>query len=135
MRGYAMMLTVTDLKIVQTKVNMLPYVSDPERWDRPEFWEDIDERGGDCEDFAIAKLQRLKAMGMPIAAMRLAACWCFPNRDGYHGVLLVDLAGQTWVLDNRYPLPMEHALLPYEWHKFQIPGTRRWEYAQGAENG
>jgi predicted transglutaminase-like cysteine proteinase len=124
-----MKLTVTDLKIVQTKVNMLPYKADAERYGCPEFWEAIDESGGDCDDFAIAKLQRLKAMGMPISQMRLATCWALPHQQGYHCVLLVDLDGTTWVLDNRYPLPMEYDLLPYEWDKLQIAGTMNWEKA------
>ncbi len=124
-----MNLTVTDLRIVQTKVNLLPYKSDPERYNQPELWKEIDEEGGDCEDFAIAKMQKLKAMGLPISQMRLATCYCFPNKGGYHAVLLVDLAGQTYVLDNRYPLPMEYDMIPYEWDKFQIAGTLNWEKA------
>ena len=124
-----MTLTLTDLKIVNSKVNLLPYKSDPERYNQPELWKEIDEEGGDCEDFAIAKMQRLKAMGLPISQMRLATCYCFPNKVGYHAVLLVDLAGQTYVLDNRYPLPMEYDMLPYEWDKLQIAGTLNWEKA------
>jgi predicted transglutaminase-like cysteine proteinase len=124
-----MTLTLTDLKIVNSKVNLLPYKSDPERYNLPEVWAEITEDGGDCEDFALAKMHKLYAMGMPISALRLATCYCFPNKQGYHAVLLVDLDGQTYVLDNRYPLPMEYDLLPYEWDKFQIAGTLNWEKA------
>lgn len=123
------MLTVTDLKIVQTKVNAMPYKADADRYGQPEFWEVIGQEGGDCEDFALAKLRHLLAMGMPAAQMRLATCWCFPNHEGYHAVLLVDLNGTTWVLDNRYPLPMEWDLLPYEWHLLQRAGSQHWELA------
>lgn len=123
------MLTVTDLMIVQTKVNAMPYKADADRYGQPEFWEVIGQKGGDCEDFALAKLRHLLAMGMPVAQMRLATCWCFPNHEGYHAVLLVDLNGTTWVLDNRYPLPMEWDLLPYEWHLLQRPGAQQWELA------
>ena len=119
-----MTLTLTDLKIVNTKVNMLPYKSEP-----IDNWDEIDEQGGDCDSYAVGKMQRLKAMGMPISQMRLATCWCLPNREGYHCVLLVDLDGQTYVLDNRYPLPMEWDLVPYEWDKLQIAGTMNWEKA------
>lgn len=133
-----MNLTVTDLRLVQTKVNMFPYLSDATRWALPDFWEEINESGGDCEDYAVAKMQRLKAMGLPASAMRFATAFVEPSaagdkRDRYHGVLLVDLNDQTYVLDNRYPLPMEYDLLPYEWHKFQVPGTQNWEWAKDAD--
>ena len=132
-----MILTPTDLRIVNTKVNMLPYTSDADKYGTPEFWEAA-ETDGDCEDYALAKLQRLKHMGMPIQQMRLATCFVEPRvaaekKDRGHGVLLVDLDGKTMVLDNRYPLPMEHYLLPYEWHKIQIAGTQDWEWAEGAD--
>jgi predicted transglutaminase-like cysteine proteinase len=137
-RGDEVTLTYVDLRIVNGKVNMLPYTSDPEKYKRPEFWE-VADCGGDCEDFALAKLQRLKAMGMPIAQMRLATAFVERSfapekRDRYHAVLLCDLPGQaTYVLDNRYPYPMEHDILPYEWHKLQVAGTREWDWAKDAD--
>jgi predicted transglutaminase-like cysteine proteinase len=45
----------------------------------------------------------------------------------------VGMNSQTYVLDNRHPLPMEYDLLPYEWHKLQIAGTQTWEWAQDAD--
>lgn len=132
-----MKLTATDLRLVNTKVNMLPYTSDATKYGLPEFWEAA-ETDGDCEDYALAKLQRLKHMGLPISQMRLATCFVEPGsaaekKDRGHGVLLVDLNGKTIVLDNRYPLPMDYDLLPYEWHKLQIAGTQQWEWAQDAD--
>ncbi len=138
-----MTLTLTDLKIVNSKVNMLPYKSDAERFGMPEWWSDICDDGGDCEDYSIAKYHRLRAMGMPALQMRFATCFversaAAEKRDRYHCVLLVDMDtvgmnSQTYVLDNRHPLPMEWDLLPYEWHKLQIAGTQTWEWAQGAD--
>jgi len=82
----------------------------------------------DCDSFATAKFLKLTELGWPLSALRLATCWT--ETDVYHCVLLVDMDGQTYVMDNRYPLPMEYQLLRYVWHKFQVPGTQRWEYAQ-----
>jgi predicted transglutaminase-like cysteine proteinase len=115
-----------DLREVNAAVNQFPYRSDPERYGKPEFWEVADAGGSDCEDFALAKLHRLLTLGWPISALRLATCWCFPNKEGYHAVLLADLEGQTWVLDNRHPHPMEYNMLPYEWDKVQVAGTMTW---------
>ncbi len=132
-----MTITLDDLKIVNTKCNLMPYKSDPERYKKPELWKEIDEEGGDCEDFAIAKMQRLKAMGLPIEQMRLGVCFVEPSagekKDRYHAILLVDLEGTTYVLDNRHPYPMEYDFLNYEWHKLQIAGTQTWEWAVGAD--
>lgn len=121
--------SLNDLKLINTKINMCPYKSDPERYGMPEFWEEIDARGGDCDDYAVAKMQELKRRGVPIQWLRLATCWVDAQHTMYHCVLLVDLGGQTWVLDNRYPLPMEFQMLPYKWDKLQIAGTRNWEVA------
>jgi len=133
-----MSVSCDDLRLVQTKVNMLPYKADAVRFGTPEFWAAITAEGGDCEDFAIEKYHRLLLAGMLHSALRFATCFVEPSaapekRDRYHCVLLVDHGGQTWVLDNRYPLPMEHGLLPYEWHKIQIAGTQRWEWAENAD--
>ena len=138
MGGNPMTPTVADLRIVNTKVNLLPYKSDAERFGTPEFWAMIDEQGGDCDDYVIAKYHRLFAMGFSPKIMRFATCFVEPSaalekKDCYHCVLLVDLNNLTYVLDNRYPHPMEWELLPYEFHKLQVAGTPAWEWAAGAD--
>ena len=98
----------------------------------PDDWTPIvPGQGGDCDSYATAKMQRLFDKGWPIDQLRLATCWVEPSAGGgYHCVLLVDMDDkQTWVLDNRYPLPMEYQLLDYNWHKVQVPGTQRWQFA------
>ena len=125
--------SVNDLKIVNTKVNLLPYKAEV-----ADDWTPITEAGDDCDSYAMAKLQRLVQYGWPERALRLACCFVEPaaaadKRDRYHAVLLADFEGQTWVLDNRYPLPMEAQLLPYEWHKFWSHDLNAWEYATNAD--
>ena len=138
------MITLNDLRIIQTKVNLLPYKSDAENFGTPEFWARISELGsGDCDDYELEKYHRLILIGMKPSQLRLATCFVeehrdsegqwVPKKDRYHLVLLVDLNGITYVLDNRYPHPMEWELLPYEWHKLQIPGTQAWEWAVNAD--
>lgn len=112
-----------DLNLVNAKVNLLPYVAEA-----GDDWTPVTETGGDCDSYATAKYERLVAMGWPRQWLRLATCWV-ENSLGYHAVLLADLDGQTWVLDNRHPYPVEHHLLTYTWHKLQIAGTPRWELA------
>lgn len=112
-----------DLNLVNAKVNLLPYADEV-----GDDWSPITEAGGDCDSYATAKYERLIALGWPREWLRLATCWV-ENNLGYHAVLLADLDGQTWVLDNRHPYPVEYHLLPYTWHKLQIAGTPRWELA------
>ena len=89
-------------------------------------------QGADCDSYATAKAQKLFELGWSVEWMRLATCWVeVEDGGGYHCVLLIDMGdGQTWVLDNRKPLPTQYQLLNYTWHKIQIPGTNRWVYSQ-----
>lgn len=114
-----------ELEQVNAEVNALPYVDDAARYGEPEFWERIDAGGGDCEDYALGKLNALLARGWPIAALRLACCYV--ETGEYHGVLLADLGGQTYVLDNRHPRVMEYNLMNYKFDRWQkAGGSREW---------
>jgi len=116
------------LKLVNTKVNMIEYVSQI-----GDDWNPFTENGFDCNNYATRKMEELSARGVPASAMRLATGWVEPNHKGYHAWLFVDCDGTTYALCNRYPLPMEHDMLPYELHRIQIAGTQTWEWAQGAD--
>lgn len=117
-----MTISFYDLKLVNTKINLLPYESEIE-----DDWKPITDAGDDCDSYATAKFERLVQMGWPTQFLRLATCYV--ETGDYHAVLLVDWDGQTWVLDNRHPLPMEYDLLPYKWHLLQVAGTQNWEKA------
>ena len=132
-----------DLKIVNTKVNLLPYKSElGDDW-TPGVTE------ADCDSYATAKQWRLvHAYGWPETTTRLACCfvepfqkldeetkeWRWARKDErYHCVLLVNFDNTTYVLDNRHPLPMEYDFLPYEWHKFWSYDLNDWEWAKDAD--
>ena len=116
------------MRRVNHEVNLLPYTSDAEKYGRAEFWASIDEAGaGDCEDSAIAKYRRLISMGWSENLLRFATATV--ETGEYHAVLLADVEGETWVLDNRHPYPMRYADLPYKWDRLQIAGTGKWEAA------
>ena len=111
---------------VNEAVNEKPYTADAEQYGKSDFWEALTDTG-DCEDYALAKYQALVAAGFSPNELRLACC--YTESGEYHAVLLVDLDGATWVLDNRQPHPTQYALLPYKWDKLQVAGTPRWERA------
>ena len=55
-------------------------------------------RGGDCEDYAIAKYLSLRSLGVPDDDMRIGV-FADPLRVAGHAVLIVRHGGREWVLD------------------------------------
>ena len=96
--------TYANLQRINAEVNELPYVADAGRYGAPEWWDRIDKEGGDCEDYALGKLNRLIEIGCPIGAMRLGCAYV--ETGEYHAVLAVETEEKgTLVLDNRQPTP------------------------------
>ncbi len=54
---------------------------------------------GDCEDYAIAKMQILHSIGLPSSDLYLVVGRDLVTRSG-HAVLVVRYEGKNWVLDN-----------------------------------
>jgi predicted transglutaminase-like cysteine proteinase len=82
---------------VNKVVNAATYVPDAQNWGVADYWEtplDLFSRGGDCEDFAIAKYLVLREVGVDPKSMRVAV-----SKD--HAVLIVDTPRGAVVLDNR----------------------------------
>lgn len=84
------------LSQVNNLVNRVRYVSDgADTWSTPtEFLR----RGGDCEDFAIAKYLLLRQLGVPASQMRIVVTR--PPNSEPHAILLVETANGTVALDN-----------------------------------
>jgi predicted transglutaminase-like cysteine proteinase len=122
---------MNDLKVVNTKGNLLEYESEVE-----DDWTPAKKKG-DCDSIATWKMARLVQYGWPEKSMRLACCFVEPSAGPkpkrYHLVLLVDFEGTTYVLCNRYALPMEWNLVPYEWHKIWNHELNAWEWAKDAD--
>ena len=75
--------------------------------ERDDLWQtplDFARRGGDCEDFAIAKYFVLRLLGFPAADLRIAVLTGVETNE-VHSVLLARLAGEWQVLDNREEQP------------------------------
>ena len=87
---------------VQAYVNQVAYRDDKDVWGESDYWAAPGEffaRGGDCEDYAIAKYLSLKQLGFDPKDMRVLVLRD-TERDLMHAVLLVQFAGNTLVLDN-----------------------------------
>lgn len=84
-------------------------------------------RRGDCDDYAVAKLDLLVKAGWPRGALRLAVCRVGLTQT-YHCVLLVyGSNGKVAVLDNRSSgLYYKDATSRYEWISEESPGETFW---------
>ena len=87
---------------VNAYVNAVRFREDRENWGRSDYWAGPGEffvRGGDCEDYAIAKYISLRRLGYPAERLRVVVLRDQRRRQS-HAVLAVDHDGKTLVLDN-----------------------------------
>lgn len=89
---------------VNAYYNKVRYIEDKNNWGTSDYWAtpaEFTSRGGDCEDFAIAKYAALKAMGFSENQMRLAIV-----QDTWkgipHAILIVYTDEGAKFLDNQY---------------------------------
>ena len=79
------------------------FVDDLSHWGRPDVWsaanETLNSGKGDCEDFAIAKLQMARRAGFEDRDLYLVIVKDLVSRQD-HAVLVVRAAGRMLVLDN-----------------------------------
>ncbi|HEX3676474.1 MAG TPA: transglutaminase-like cysteine peptidase [Sphingomicrobium sp.] len=79
------------------------YEDDQQHWGRPDVWssanETLDSGRGDCEDYAIAKLQLLRAAGFAQHDLYLTIVHDLDRRAD-HAVLVARAAGHMYVLDD-----------------------------------
>lgn len=125
-------MTFAELEQVNAAVNAMPYRADVEQFGRIEWWERAT-AGGDCDDYMVMKFRRLLELGWPVTALRFAMC--HTETGEAHGVLLADLNGQTWVLDNRQPRPERFqnlVALGYRFDRIQVAGTQQWRLYEAA---
>jgi predicted transglutaminase-like cysteine proteinase len=94
----------TQIDRVNAFFNRMTYVTDQKNYGAADYWQtpyELMERGGDCEDYAIAKYISLKRLGFSESDMRILIV-----RDGklggtIHAVLEVKLDGDAQLLDNQ----------------------------------
>jgi predicted transglutaminase-like cysteine proteinase len=96
------------LRAVNGYFNQWPPKSDAYAWQDDEHWdlprEFIEKRGGDCEDYAIAKYFALRSLGFAVERMRIVVVRQY-RADGralkeLHAVLGVRSGDSWFILDN-----------------------------------
>jgi predicted transglutaminase-like cysteine proteinase len=91
------------MEAVNRWANAKPYVEDIANWGLPDYWETPGEfiaHGGDCEDFAIAKYFSLVRLGFAARDLRIAVVSDSRAHD-FHAVLVANIDGTEWLLDNQ----------------------------------
>lgn len=92
-------------RVVQanTELNRLPYVPAAQNWGSPIYWETPYEflaKGGQCEDYAIAKFLALAQSGVPESALHFVVV--HDSVSGLdHAITQVTVGGEDLVLDNQ----------------------------------
>lgn len=102
-----------NLEQVNRSVNKVRYVSDSRNWGKGDYWaspEDFYKRGGDCEDYAIAKYFKLMDMGYSPDNMEIMVLFKRRTQE-YHAVLKVKDGRKTYIMDNEYNKLMDTAYL------------------------
>jgi predicted transglutaminase-like cysteine proteinase len=105
------------------------YQSDSSGWRVQEYW-DIMSAGekGDCEDFALTKMQALLDYGVGVEHLQIATC-AVEQGLGWHAVLMIQTQNRgTLVLDNRFDKVLTKETLQnfgYQWDTYQAAG-RSW---------
>lgn len=88
---------------VNTLVNQTRYITDSKNWGTSDYWAtpvEFLKRGGDCEDFAIAKYTALRELGVPESRLRIAIV--HDNLKNIpHAVLVVYTDQGSYILDNQ----------------------------------
>lgn len=91
------------LDAVNRWVNARPHVEDNANWGVPDYWETPGEflaRGGDCEDFAIAKYFSLVRLGFPLRDLRILIV-SDSRSDSFHALLAVHQGDAVRILDDQ----------------------------------
>lgn len=116
------------LQRVTAALNATAYVSDRANWGVSDYWQTPAEflaRGGDCEDFAIAKYLALREAGWAAEDLRIAVV-TDERRDVAHAVLIASHAGRAWVLDNLNDDVIEARAVHHYRPVFSVSETAWW---------
>ncbi len=88
---------------VNTYINKVRYIDDSKNYKKSDYWAtpiEFFSRGGDCEDFAIAKYASLRALGFSSDQLRIAIVQD-KIRNLAHALLIVYTDDGAYVLDNQ----------------------------------
>jgi predicted transglutaminase-like cysteine proteinase len=118
------------LQAVNARINRVPPRADRENYGVEDHWatpQDFFRRGGDCEDYAIAKYAVLEHLGWPASRM-----WIVVLRETVispiHAVLMVEREGRLWTLDNLSDRIFVHGQVDYYRPAYSLNRFGTWSH-------
>lgn len=124
-----------DLQSVNAQVNSEhDYQSDASGYGIGEYWAIMGAGDkGDCEDFALTKVQALIDSGWSPKNLQLAVCYTELGEG--HAVLMIRTKNRgNLILDNRFQEVRNQSSLNYNWHSSQLAGTSWGAFSVQLEN-
>lgn len=92
------------LAVVNDFFNAVNFVEDSANYGQEDYWAtpyEMMKRGGDCDDYSIAKYISLKRLGVPESNMRIIILQDNNLGGIMHAVLEVKVGGKPYLLDNQ----------------------------------
>lgn len=120
------------LNLVNRYFNQWSYISDSENYNTSEYWASPMEfmaKGGDCEDYAIAKYASLQLLGYTDRHMRIMAVVDNSRGGMGHAVLSVSTMTGSQILDNRSTVVYDGALQTAYAPRFAVNQSGVYTYA------
>ena len=103
LKGVADLPELEMIREINSWANSVPYVEDSKNWGKSDYWAtpvEFFRKGGDCEDYAIAKYTALRALGWPENRLRLAIVTDL-IKGIPHAILIVYTSEGPVILDNQ----------------------------------
>lgn len=121
----------TQIDAVNRFFNAVTYIEDADNWGMEDYWAtpyEFMSRGGDCEDYAIAKLITLKRLGVPESSMRVVIVQDYNLGGIIHAVLEVKSQGVPYLLDNQATEVVSEAKVFHYQPVYAINDQQWWAY-------
>ncbi len=118
---------------VNDLANSQDYINDSRNWGTSDYWATPVEfltRGGDCEDFAIAKYVSLRALGVPENRLRITILQDM-QKNIPHAVLAVYTDNDVLILDNQIKSVRSSSSISHYKPIFSINRTAWWLHSKG----
>jgi predicted transglutaminase-like cysteine proteinase len=119
------------LRRVNRYANDHPYILDGENYGREDYWaipREFLPRGGDCEDFVLAKYFSLRLLGYGVDELRVVVVQD-TNLRVPHAVLAVARGSEAWILDNQVQQVRSHRDIVHYAPVYSINDRQWWLHA------
>lgn len=116
------------MRRVNSYHNKARYILDVVNWRVEDYWAtplQFLDRNGDCEDYAIAKFMSLRAVGFSNDQLRIVVLRDL-NLKLAHAILIVDLNGKKYVLDNQIATTVPADLIRHYQPIYSVNETHWW---------